>query len=269
MDMWKRPLMIVGMMLAVARPADAGGLIIGYTNVQAVGTYSPALMEQIAGFKFFFAHASVGRNIMEGLAGLNQVNPELFRLKPVAAEGVPPATTEPGTVYEFHRGNPPWQGKVDDFAGYVKNGWHHPNVDIVLDKFCYIDQDADVDYYIRSMAKLEAAYPDTVVVYMTIPLKTGTDEENYLRNVYNDNLRGWVKANNRVLFDIADMEAYDPDGTPQTFEFKGRVCQKLSRDYTKDKRHLDDEAGVGGRHVAKGFYALAAALLNARAEKAP
>lgn len=266
MDMFKRTLMIVGTMLTLFRTADAGGLIVGYTNVQAVGTYPQALMDRIAKFRFFFAHASVGKNMIQGLADLHQINPDYFRLKPVAAEATPPGATEPGNVYEFARGNPGWQAKVDDFAGYVKDGWHHPKADIILNKFCFIDQAADVDYYIRSMAELEAAFPDTIVVYMTMPLTTGTNRDAYQRHAFNERLREWIRSNNRVLFDIADIEAHDPDGAAQTFERQGQVCQRLSRSYTEDDAHLDDTAGVGRRHVAKGFYALAAALLDARGE---
>ena len=272
-DRLRQRFLITGAILGLTPAAHAGGLIIGHTNVEAVSTYPQPLMEQIARFKFYFAHASVGENMMNGLADLNRANPDYYRLKPAAAEATPPAATEPGTVYEFSRGNPGWQAKVDTFADYVGNGWHHPKVDVVLNKFCYIDQDADVDYYIRSMSRLEAAYPDTMFVYMTIPLKVSGDSlkemllstekaENCKRNVINDHLRKWALANDKVLFDIADIEAHDLSGAARTFTFKGRVCQELYDGYTADGRHLDDASGVGRKQVAKGFYALAAALLS-------
>jgi hypothetical protein len=274
-DRLRQRFLITGAILGLSPAAHAGGLIIGHASVEAVSTYPQPLMEQIAQFKFYFAHASVGENIVNGLADLHRINPVYYRLKPTAADATPPAATDPGTVYDFSRGNPGWQAKVDGFSTYVSNGWHRPKADVVLNKFCYIDQDADVDYYIRSMASLEAAHLDTVFVYMTIPLKTDGGylrnllkstgkSENYLRNVFNDKLRDWVRANNKILFDVADIEAHEMDGTARTFECEGRICQALCKSYTEDGRHLDDKSGVGRQQVAKGFYALAAALLNAR-----
>ena len=274
-DRLRQQFLITGAILGLSPAAHAGGLIIGHANVAAVSTYPQPLMEQIAQFKFYFAHASVGENMVNGLADLHRINPDYYRLEPAAAGATPPDTTETGTVYDFSRGNPGWQAKVDTFTTCVSNGWHSPKVDVVLNKFCYIDQDADVDYYIRSMAGLEAAHPDTVFVYMTIPLKTDGGylrsllkpagrSENCQRNVFNDKLRDWARANNKVLFDVADIEAYEVDGAARTFEFEGRICQALSKSYTEDGRHLDDKSGVGRRQVAKGFYALAAALLNAK-----
>ena len=274
-DRLRQRFLITGAILGLTPAAHAGGLIIGHTNVEAVSTYPQALMEQIAQFKFYFAHASVGENMANGLADLHRANPEYYRLKPEAAEANPPSTTVAGIVYDYSRGNPGWKAKVDTFTTFVSNGWHHPKVDVVLNKFCYIDQDADVDVYIRSMSNLEAAHPDTVFVYMTIPLKVSggslrelfwdtEKSENYLRNVFNDHLRGWALANNKVVFDIADIEAHDTNGVARTFKYKDRLCQELCTSYTADGRHLDDESGVGRRHVAKGFYALAAALLTGR-----
>jgi hypothetical protein len=273
-DRLRQRFLITGAILGLTRAAHAGGLIIDHASVEAVDTYPQPLMEQIAQFRFFFAHASVGENMVNGLADLHRGKPDFYRLSPVAVDAAPPASTAPGIVYEFSRGNPGWRAKVDDFAAAVGNGWHRPKVDVVLNKFCYIDQDADVDYYIRSMAGLEAAHPDTVFVYMTIPLTTKGSylrsllrprarSENYLRNVFNDHLRGWAKANGKVLFDVADIEAHEADGAAETFKFKERICQALCGIYTADGRHLDDGSGFGRRHAAKGFYALAAALLNA------
>jgi hypothetical protein len=110
------------------------------------------------------------------------------------------------------------------------------------------------------MTNLEAAYPEMVIVYVTIPLTTGTDNDNYLRNVYNDGLRDWVRANDRVLYDVADIEAHDTNGVVVTFTYNSRVCARLCDAYTSDGGHLNTP---GRQLVARGFYALAGALLAA------
>ncbi len=243
-------------------PVFGGGLIIGFTNVQAVNSYSQSLMDQIGQFRFFFSHASVGGNMIDGLNDLNGADPNRFKLVTVSDNDTPPTTPVNGRVYEYNRDNPGWQTKMELFTNYVRRGWRYPKINIAIDKLCFIDPDADVNYYIGLMSGLETNFPETLIVYMTIPLMTSSDSDNYDRNVYNDYLRGWVTTNGRVLFDVADIEAHDTNGTLYTFSYSGKTCQRLYDGFTTDGGHLDDADGIGRQQVAKGFYALCGALLS-------
>ena len=67
-----------------------------------------------------------------------------------------------------------------------------------------------INAYLTAMSNLEADYPDVVFVYMTGHLDgTGPDGNLYARN---DQIRAYCAANDKVLFDFADIESYDPDG---------------------------------------------------------
>jgi|GEM_PF-3015901 len=67
-----------------------------------------------------------------------------------------------------------------------------------------------VDAYLQAMDQLEADFPDIVFVYMTGHLDgTGPDGNLYERN---DQIRDWCATHDKVLFDFADVESYDPDG---------------------------------------------------------
>lgn len=239
------------------------GLLIAYAAVAAMPALPAPRLAKLGQASWFFAHASVGGNMIAGLSDLHSASASSFPLVPVSAGATPPAAPTPGVVYEFSRGNPGWKSKIDDFADYANQGWREPAASIMLNKLCYIDQNADLDYYLRSQTALEAAHPGTVFVYATIPLTTDADGDNYQRNVFNDALRDWAVANNKALFDIADIEAHDPDGAAHTFVYNGRVCQKLQNGFTTDGGHLNDPAKTGRRQVARGFYALAWALMNA------
>src|SRR6516164_8006795 len=103
------------------------------------------------------------------------------------------------------------------------------------------------------MAELERQHPETTFVYATMPLTTSEDQANLQRNVFNENVRSWVRQNGKVLLDIADIEAHDPSGRLQTF---ADGAQKLCSSYTSDGGHLNAE---GSKRVALGFYALIAA----------
>ncbi len=70
--------------------------------------------------------------------------------------------------------------------------------------------EAGIQVYLDAMAALEAAYPDVTFVYMTGHLDgTGTSGNLHQRN---EQIRAYCRAHNKVLFDFADIESYDPDG---------------------------------------------------------
>lgn len=237
----------------------ADGIIVGFTNIHAVSGYSQADMDRIAQFRWFFSHASVGGNMMSGINDLNTQSGAFYRIRYLTDDSTPPAVATNARVYEYNRGNPGWLAKFNQFSTYASNGWRFPKVNLALDKLCYIDPDADVDYYTALMSDLEGKFPETVFVYATIPLTTSADSDNNLRNIYNETLRGWVRTNSRVLFDIADIEAHDTNGVEYTFTYSGRTNQLMYSGNSSDGGHLN---ALGCRQVAKGFYALCQALLT-------
>ena len=69
----------------------------------------------------------------------------------------------------------------------------------------------EVDGYLSQMAALEGSYPNVTFVYMTGHLD-GSGPAGTL-HANNTRVRNYVKANNKVLFDFADIERWDDDGT--------------------------------------------------------
>lgn len=69
----------------------------------------------------------------------------------------------------------------------------------------------DIDTYLGLMSQLETDFPDVIFVYMTGHLD-GSGEAGNL-NIRNNQIRDFCRANNKVLFDFADIESYDPDGS--------------------------------------------------------
>lgn len=232
---------------------------IGYAECVS-GTNNPkATIEKIGRLKWYFAHASVGANMMDGISDLHEMDKELYAFHGESAEKTASTKTQGGVIYEHNRGNPGWKAKFDRFDSCVSNGWHFPTTNIAMNKLCYIDQRASFKYYLHSMTNLEAAFPQTVFVYTTMPLMTNEDTDNFLRDAFNERLREWTRQNGRVLFDIADIEAHGLDGKVCTFQYRNKTCQKLCDSYTRDGGHLNE---AGRQLVARGFYALAAALVE-------
>ena len=243
-------------LLAGAAPAAA--IIINHTNYDP-STIPQETMNQVGQLKLYFAHASVGGNIIDGLSDLHSLNATRYQLHTVTEDGVPPATTSPGNMYEYMRGNPGWSAKVTTFETYMANGWGANKVHVAINKFCYIDPDANFTSYRNSMVNLEAtpAYAATRFVYMTIPLMTAPNSasDHYLRQTFNAQLRQFCAANDKILLDIADIEAWNPSGVEQTITYNGTVCQVMAPEYTSDGGHLNT---LGRDHVAMGLYAMLA-----------
>jgi hypothetical protein len=238
--------------------------VIDHDDVATVSSFSQTTMNLIGQQKWFFAHASVGSNMIDGINSLHSSNPTRYPLRSasvayndsVKRANNPPASTVAGTIYECGRGNPGWEQKTTIFDNSVRfGGWCDTAVDAVMDKFCYIDPDANATTYLSKMAALETSYPNTVVVYMTIPLTTSTDNSNVLRNQFNQAVRTYCINNAKLLFDIADMEAYSPSGIQSTFLSGGNTYQKLYSGYTGDGGHLNT---AGAQQIALGWYATAA-----------
>lgn len=70
--------------------------------------------------------------------------------------------------------------------------------------------ESGINTYLQAMDQLETDYPGVTFIYMTGHLD-GTGESGNL-HIRNNQIRDYCLANNKVLFDFADIESYDPDG---------------------------------------------------------
>ena len=200
--------------------------------------------------------------MMDGIAALHATNAGYYQIRGVSAANTPPSATQAGVIYEYDRGNPGWYQKLDLFKSCVSNGWRYPLVNIALNKFCFVDDAADLSTTIDYVSARELAYPETIFVYTTIPLETSANWANYYRNVFNDGMRDWCRTNNRVLLDVADIEAHGTNGALCTFTLNGRVCQYQWPGYNASGDGGHPDSPYAQRLLASGFYALAGALMS-------
>ncbi|MBP7867323.1 MAG: VCBS repeat-containing protein [Acidobacteria bacterium] len=70
--------------------------------------------------------------------------------------------------------------------------------------------EAGIDAYLNAMDALETQYPGVKFVYMTGHLD-GSGTTGTL-NLMNQRIRNYCTTHNKILFDFADIESYDPDG---------------------------------------------------------
>lgn len=262
--------------LTLALSHMAWGQIIDHRHVDQAASLPQSVMDGIGKQKWFFTHASLGQNCLlhRGIDGLHQENSSRYKLIRVQVEPAfspepdpPPSPSAVGTIYHWPRGQTDWRGKLDMLDKAIRDkGWRFPAVNIVMDKLCFIDYQAQAAVYLDRIAALERDYPDTVFVYTTIPLlRTDRDDRpewrdcNVLTNNYNRTMREHCASRGKVLLDIADIEAHAPDGKEHTYTHGGETYQTLCLEYAQGTSNYLNDAG--SRRVALGWYAAAGALV--------
>ncbi len=108
-----------------------------------------------------------------------------------------------------HNGDTYW---ADLTRSYLDNSGSDRNV--VVWSWCGGVSDntqAGIQIYLSAMNQLESDYPEVTFVYMTGHLD-GTGQGGNL-HARNNQIRQYCTDNGKILFDFADIERYNPDGT--------------------------------------------------------
>jgi hypothetical protein len=88
----------------------------------------------------------------------------------------------------------------------------NPGVNVIIWSWCgqvSTSTEADITTYLNLMTALEKDFKDVKFIYMTGHLDgTGLTGNLQLRN---DQIRNYCKSNDKILFDFADIECYNPD----------------------------------------------------------
>lgn len=244
----------------------------------AAGAADPALrsdLERLSRERVYFAHQSVGANILQGVEEL--AGEAGVRIRMVAADrasDVPPASF--GHTFIPENGAP--LEKLANFRAALASA----PVDVALLKFCFVDITGDTDVralfasYRETLAGLHRSHPHTIFVHVTAPLTTVQTgwkalakrllgrapygvAENAKRDDYNRLLRA-AYAGREPVFDLARIESTAPDGALVRVQWNGVAVPALANAYTEDGGHLNAE---GRRRAARELIAVLAAARGA------
>lgn len=144
-----------------------------------------------------YGHTSHGSQIPTGMRAMSLIN-SLFNGLDLR---------EP---WGFDLGNPNYTQWEASTRSYLSS---HPEINVVIWSWCGQVSgatEATINTYLSLMTGLENDYPSVKFVYMTGHLD-GTGEAGTL-NQRNNQIRAYCAANNKILFDFADIESYNPDG---------------------------------------------------------
>jgi hypothetical protein len=233
-------------------------------------------LKSLESIRVFFAHQSVGGNILDGLASLSKDVGAGIKIQPL--DGKP---TGPGVVEASAGQNGHPDSKLRFFSeAMAKLGDQLPQIALV--KFCFVDFNPHTDVealfldYQSHLAQLRRKYPDVVFVHVTSPLtvrprgakarlyrllgrSVWEDDANVRRAAYNNRIRSTFR--DEPVFDLARIESTRPDGTREDFMNRdGALTPALFPDYSLDGEHLNTR----GRRLAAAEFAhvLATAAKN-------
>jgi hypothetical protein len=157
-----------------------------------------------AAYRIFYGHTSHGSQIVTGAEMLAAEDARYAVNAGVGSLSISEEWTDLG-----HEGDLGW---VDVTRGVLDQPGN--NINFVMWSWCggcSDNTEAGINTYLNAMSQLESDYPQVLFVYMTGHLDgTGPSENLYARN---NQIRDYCRANGKVLFDFADIESYDPDGT--------------------------------------------------------
>jgi len=191
-------MMVVCCLTLSSSEASAEQIIADHLATAAFETIPASYISDIeTSFHIYYAHTSHGSQIVTGLTMLYDEDPQYD----------PPYFIEPGDDLG-HNGDTSWVP-----ATRVYLDAHH-ECNVAMFSWCGGASDnteEGINTYLNKMVQLEGDYPDVLFIYMTGHLDgTGPSGNLYASN---NQIRAFCNSNDKVLFDFADIESWDPDGT--------------------------------------------------------
>jgi hypothetical protein len=203
-------LFIISACIKESEPTPQTGnefIVVDHSTIKLTSVPSQWISEAKKKLHIAYSHTSHGSQITDGMSGL------------VSFKGVSFAWSEDKSSDALHLddyavsgdlGNPDrttWAGRTRTYLA------SHPETNVVMWAWCgqvSTATEKDINTYLQLMDGLEKDFPNVTFVYMTGHLDgTGLSGNLHLRN---EQIRKYCRDNNKVLYDFADIESYNPDG---------------------------------------------------------
>ncbi|GAA1533680.1 hypothetical protein HD600_001863 [Microbacterium ginsengiterrae] len=205
--------------------------------VPDTSTPDAADLDALAGMHVFFAHRSVGADVME--MGVPAV---------YAAAGAQPPPDGFGDHWLDQTDDP--ATKLADFDRWVREDGVGERADVAFMKLGYVDILADTDVqrlfdeYRAMMDALESDYPEVVFLHATVSVTAWDPENNAAIEAFNALMRDRYADTGR-LYDLAAVVSTCADGTPARGETaEGAVYYRICDEFTRDGGHLNEHGAT-------------------------
>jgi hypothetical protein len=213
-------------------PVFAQAVVVDHTCTDITQIPESAINLAKSSLHIAYGHTSHGSQLTDGMTGLVGF-----------ANGGGLGLSHPANIFAWNNGG---SGGALDLHDYAMSGDCGYYPDWVNETRTYLDNAANSDVnviiwswcgqvdekyaastlqseYLTPMNQLETEYPGVTFVYMTGHVDHWDDANN---KAANQMVRNYCNSNGKVLYDFADIESYDPDGT--YYEFPNDNCDYYS-----------------------------------------
>lgn len=199
-------------LIGIASTACSEGIIIDHTctDINQIPEYWIDQAKDL--FKVSYGHTSHGSQLVTGMDMVINEHGPLYDYERVTSSCLFDGAFLCDRYPSGDLGNPDrttWAQSTRDLLNNTNN-----DRNLILWSWCgqHDTTQLNINLYLTQMNQLELDYPDVTFVYMTGHLNGGSgppDGNTFLRN---EQIRQYCLQNNKILFDFADIESWDPDG---------------------------------------------------------
>ena len=271
-----KPLLIFFGLVMITSCSDGDETITQNTtnSMKELSSITEADLQTLSSKKIYFAHMSVGYNILEGVQMIADENSSInFRIVETRDKS---AFSKPVLAHSRIGENSQPKYKMDDFIKVLDSGIGD-SADVAFLKFCYVDIDRDTDIeemfasYIKMTETIQQKYPDLTLLHLTVPLvvkprdwkgkinKYLMRDRNIKRNQINSMYRNHF--NESELFDVALYETILPEGERYHYRIWGKKVYVLRPELTYDGGHLNE---TGSRLIGEQLIIKLAEILSGK-----
>lgn len=182
------------------------GFIIDHTCTRLPSIPVAWVSEAKTKLHIAFSHSSHGSQITDGMTGLTIFGGSAFNWNNGGSGG---ALDLHDYAIPGDLGAPDRTSWASGTRTYLAG---NPDVNVIMWSWCgqvSTATEADINNYLNLMSSLENDFRNVKFIYMTGHLDgTGLTGNLHIRN---EQIRNYCKSNNKILFDFADIETYNPD----------------------------------------------------------
>jgi hypothetical protein len=189
-------------------PVAGDGLIIDHSCAKLTSIPSEWILAAKDNLHIAYSHTSHGSQLTEGMSGLVSFKGTSFSWNNGGTDG---ALDLHDYAMNGDLGNPDRTSWASATRTYLAA---NTDVNVIIWSWCgevSNASEADINTYLDLMNSLERDFPSVKFIYMTGHLDgTGLTGNLHLRN---EQIRNYCTENKKILYDFADIECYNPDGT--------------------------------------------------------
>jgi hypothetical protein len=237
----KRNTILVFLAFLSTLEALSQGTIIDHTSTRIAQIPESVILAARQNLHIAYGHTSHGSQLTDGMTGMVTFMNGLGFTNNLYAWNNG-GTSGALDLHDYAMGGdvgyyPDWVNNTRDYLGTPnlstgRGTGANDNVNVIIWSWCGQVDDkyaAGTLYseYINPMAQLETDYPGIKFIYMTGHLDHSDDANN---KAANQAIRNYCISNNKILYDFADIESYNPDNT--FFQYAGDDCSYYSANGT-------------------------------------